>query len=110
MSTLTSEARSPAPVLNESSQRPHQEARRGRPGVQGRPGRRQAIVLLLLAGTVAFLCKRVSAFRHSGLPLITDPTWSPDQHHFGMLRSWWHRSPLQSWPSSWLHPSQWPWR
>ncbi len=45
-----------------------------------------AIVLLLLTAAVAFLFKYgFSAFRQAGFGLVTDPTWSPDSHHFGML-------------------------
>jgi len=45
-----------------------------------------AIVLVLLAASVAFLCKYgFTALRQAGLGLFTDPTWSPDAHHFGML-------------------------
>lgn len=45
-----------------------------------------AIVLVLLAAVVAFLCVNgLAALRSGGFGLITDPTWSPDTHHFGMM-------------------------
>ena len=47
-----------------------------------------ALVLLLLAGVVVFLSwYGFKAFRESGWGpgLFTDPTWSPDSHHFGMM-------------------------
>jgi phosphate transport system permease protein len=44
------------------------------------------IVLMLLAASVAFLCKYgFNALKEAGPGLVTDPTWSPDAHHFGML-------------------------
>ena len=43
-------------------------------------------VLLILVAMVAFLCYYgFDAFRQGGLGLITDPTWNPDSHHFGMM-------------------------
>jgi ABC-type phosphate transport system permease subunit len=49
-------------------------------------GGASAIVLVLLAAVVVFLCKYgFDAFRQGGFGLFTDPTWSPDTHHFGML-------------------------
>ena len=45
-----------------------------------------ALVLLLLAAAVAFLCSYgFAAPRQAGFGLFTDLTWSPDAHHFGML-------------------------
>jgi len=45
-----------------------------------------AIVLVLLVAVVAFLCVNgFAALRDGGLGLVTDPTWSPDAHHFGMM-------------------------
>ena len=45
-----------------------------------------AIVLLLMVATVGFLiAKGWSALHQAGLGLITDQTWSPDSHHFGMM-------------------------
>ncbi len=45
-----------------------------------------ALVLLLLAAAVAFLCSYgFAAARQAGFGLFTDLTWSPDAHHFGML-------------------------
>ena len=44
------------------------------------------IVLVLMAAVVAFLCYYgFAALRQAGLGLVTDPAWSPDSHHFGML-------------------------
>jgi phosphate transport system permease protein len=43
-------------------------------------------VLVLLAAAVAFLCYYgFSAFSQAGFGLITDKSWSPDSHQFGML-------------------------
>jgi phosphate transport system permease protein len=45
-----------------------------------------ALVLVLLAAAVVFLCYYgFSAARQAGLGLVTDQTFSPDSHHFGML-------------------------
>jgi len=45
-----------------------------------------AIVLILMVATVGFLiAKGWSALHQAGLGLITDQTWSPDSHHFGMM-------------------------
>ena len=45
-----------------------------------------AIVLLLMVATVGFLiAKGWSALHQAGLGLLTDQTWSPDSHHFGMM-------------------------
>ncbi len=45
-----------------------------------------ALVLVLLAAAVAFLCSYgFSAAHQAGIGLFTDQTWSPDAHHFGML-------------------------
>ena len=45
-----------------------------------------AIVLILMVATVGFLIKYGwSALHQAGLGLFTDPTWSPDSHHFGMM-------------------------
>jgi phosphate transport system permease protein len=49
-------------------------------------GAASAIVLVLLAASVVFLFKYgFTALREAGIGLVTDPTWSPDSHHFGML-------------------------
>ncbi len=43
-------------------------------------------VLALLSAVVVFLCYYgFEAFREGGFGLFTDPTWSPDSHHFGMM-------------------------
>jgi phosphate transport system permease protein len=43
-------------------------------------------VLVLLAAVVAFLCYYgFQAFSQAGIGLITDKSWSPDSHQFGML-------------------------
>ena len=45
-----------------------------------------AIVLVLMVAVVVFLCKYgFAALREAGFGLVTDPAWSPDSHHFGML-------------------------
>jgi phosphate transport system permease protein len=45
-----------------------------------------ALVLALLAATVGFLCYYgFSALRQAGFGLVTDQTWLPDSHEFGML-------------------------
>ena len=45
-----------------------------------------AIVLLLMVAVVVFLfANGFAAFHQAGFGLITDQTWSPDTHHFGML-------------------------
>lgn len=45
-----------------------------------------ALVLVLLSAVVVFLCYfGFRAFREAGFGLFTDPTWSPDSHHFGMM-------------------------
>lgn len=44
------------------------------------------LVLVLLAAVVAFLCYYGwSALHQAGFGLITDQSWSPDSHQFGML-------------------------
>jgi phosphate transport system permease protein len=49
-------------------------------------GGSSATVLLLLTAVVAFLCfYGYPALREAGFGLITDKTWSPDAHQFGML-------------------------
>jgi len=45
-----------------------------------------ALVLVLLSAVVVFLCYfGFRALREAGFGLFTDPTWSPDSHHFGMM-------------------------
>ena len=45
-----------------------------------------AIVLVLMVAVVVFLfANGFNAFHQAGLGLITDQTWSPDTHHFGMM-------------------------
>jgi phosphate transport system permease protein len=45
-----------------------------------------AVVLLLLVAVVAFLLSYgFPALRRAGFGLFTDPTWSPDTGHFGMM-------------------------
>ena len=45
-----------------------------------------ALVLVVLAAAVAFLCYYgYSAARLAGLGVVTDQTFSPDTHHFGMM-------------------------
>jgi phosphate transport system permease protein len=45
-----------------------------------------ALVLVLLSAVVVFLSYYgFKALREGGLGLVTDPTWSPDSHHFGMM-------------------------
>ncbi len=87
MNTLVSSARTLSPV--ESDDVPIDLNRKpvGADRVfNGVLGGASAIVLLLLAAAVAFLCKYgFAAFRQGGFGLFADPTWSPDTHHFGML-------------------------
>ncbi len=43
-------------------------------------------VLALLSAVVVFLCYYgFQALRDGGFGIFTDPTWSPDSHHFGMM-------------------------
>lgn len=87
MSTLTPEARTSAPAAYDDVPISLDIKPVGADRVfNGVLAGSSALVLVLLSAVVVFLFYHgFKALREAGIGLFTDPTWSPDSHHFGMM-------------------------